>query len=128
MFYEEGLAVSYVVWALTAGLVSLLSYLVLRPKIQNKEFDDVFWFALALFVSWFFAGIHRVWSFLQRWLSLNGFDSDWMIHHWSPFFLSLIVIAGGVLHVRALSKKKYGESVWVVWVVFVSVVAFFMMF
>lgn len=128
MFFEEGLATTYVLWALTAGLVSLLSFLVIRPKIKNKEFDDVFWFALAIFVSWFFAGLHRVWFGIRRWLELNGTDSMWMINHWAPFILSIIVTAGGILHVRTLSKRRYGEKGWTMWLVFLSVVAFFLMF
>ena len=108
-----------VIFAFYSGLVCIalivtyLSGIVLHDKVKNREFDDVFWFSLAITIGWVGTLSVRIWFSVWKFYDLRGHDIDWMVHHWFINVLIALLCAGGLLHIRTLTKSKYGEWGWI---------------
>ena len=107
------LVLTHSMWAMISFIVAFIAGSVCFCRIKKKRYDDTFWFALALMLTWTGSGLYRVWVSMFKIGTINGDSVLWMSNHWCPLFLSLLVIAGGALHIRSLTKEKHGEILWV---------------
>lgn len=112
----------------TALIVAGLSINVLINNARDKVFNNVFWFALAITVSWSGTLGIRIWFTIWKWLGDNGVDVEWMENHWGLSVLIFILISGGIMHIRTLTVSKYGESGWILTAALVALTVLFSYF
>lgn len=102
--YNQLIVVAFFVFAFSLSVVVHRSF--------RRVFDTTFWFALAITVSWFGTDGTRIWFSVWKYMKIKGYDVSWMENHWFLVFLISCISVGGMMHLRTLTKPKYGEKLW----------------
>jgi hypothetical protein len=95
--------------AFTSILVVMMATIVLGRKAKKKQYDSIFWFAVALICAWFSTFFFRVLYMAGKyaWLDPDKTLSDgWYV----PVMLTVVIISG-IIHLKALTVR-YNDYLW----------------
>ena len=113
----SGIQLLYGVWAATGTVIAVLFGRACLRALGKGEIGERFFFSLGIFLSWFGgAVITRGWWLAWRGGLDSGVEVGWMTDHWVVSFGAMLVVTGGVLHIRTATVHRWGERFWLGWV------------
>ncbi|MDW3204555.1 MAG: hypothetical protein R8L07_03350 [Alphaproteobacteria bacterium] len=112
---------AYAVWALTMLLVAGLAYRVAWKEHAAGYHRDRFWFAIFIGTSALGSSMTRFWWLVWGAARIGGEDVVWMVDHVFVLLAAMLVVLGGLGHVRTFTAGRWPRF-WLKWCVSMALV------